>query len=468
MSTRAVLAAWAVLSALTALGGGRHGRRGVLRGTAAAGLSAAALGAVLAPLARRLGEYVTGRRRTGRRGTGPPITHIGILGRLRSRRMPPPAVASPVIAAGVAFAVGVGLELPLAAVPAGVAATALAVSRVAAGIDHPLALTSSSALGVMVAAASRRIWPVAPRHGADLKPVRPISHRQPSRTGEGLTVVVNPGAGPALGRNPARELKSSLPDARVIELAEGDDVVQALEEACEGARALGIVGGDGSVNAAAGVAHAHEVPLFVVPGGTLNHFARDLGVHSAVDAVEAVRDGSLIAVDLASIDGRPFLNTASFGGYAELVDAREKLEDRIGKWPALMIALVRVLRRSEPVDVELDGRPTRLWMIFIGNCVYHPHGFAPSWRRRLDDGQLDIRLVEAGGPRSRARLVLAVLTGNLGRCQIYEERLVRSLHVRSPSGGMRLARDGETFDGSSELTVCKHDKPLLVFAPHTE
>lgn len=319
--------------------------------------------------------------------------------------------------------------------------------------------------GAGLALGRRRLWPAAPRGGADLVRARTMARREPSPTGAGLGVVVNSGAGSTGDGDLVEELRRTWPEATVIELAEGDDLPAALEKLAGNARALGVAGGDGSVNAGAGVAHAHDLPLVAVPGGTLNHFARDLGVASVADVAAAVAAGEVVAVDLATIAGRPFLNAASFGGYPELVDARERLEDRIGKWPAMVVALMWVLRHGEPLDVELDGRSRRIWMIFVGNCRYHPSGFAPSWRARLDDGELDVRLVDASRPWSRTRLVFAVLTGRLGRCRVYEQRSARQLRVRSPGGPLRLARDGETFDGPCEFVVTKEDRPLHVYAP---
>ena len=107
----------------------------------------------------------------------------------------------------------------------------------------------------------------------------------------------------------------------------------------------------------------------------------------------------------------------------------------------------------------------KIIQIFIGNCRYHPSGFAPSWRERLDDGQLDIRIVDGSRRWSRARLFLSVMTGRLARCGAYEQRYARSMTVRSLEGHLRLARDGETFDGPEEFTVAKAGDPLLVYVP---
>jgi undecaprenyl-diphosphatase len=345
------------------------------------------------------------------------------------------------------------------------AVAALAAPAAAAALRSKRAGVAAAGAGLATAAASTRVWPVAPRTPARIRPALTPVEGEARPDGGGITFVVNPGAGSVDRLDLPGLLATELPAARVREV--DDDLDEALAEASEGA-AIGVAGGDGTVNAAAAVAHRAGKPLVVVPAGTLNHLARDLGLEGPEDTVRAVRGGHLVAVDLGSIDGRPFLNTASFGSYSELVDARERLEGRIGKWPALLVALVRVLRRGEPVDVELDGVRRRLWMVFIGNCRYHPHGFAPTWRERLDDGVLDVRLVGAERPWARARLVLAVVTGTLGRTQVYEERTVRRLAIRSLDGPLRLARDGETFDGGTDVVVCKETEPLSVHVPLPE
>ncbi|MEA2498173.1 MAG: hypothetical protein QOH26_578, partial [Actinomycetota bacterium] len=224
----------------------------------------------------------------------------------------------------------------------------------------------------------------------------------------------------------------------------------------------------GSINTAAQVAVDASKPLLVVPGGTLNHLARDLNIGSLEDAVTALKEGHTIAMDASTIDGLVFLNTASFGSYVELVDARKKLEGRIGKWPAVLVALVRVLRDSKPVDVEIDGERMLVWLAFIGNCQYHPSGFAPSWRERLDDGRLDVRLVNGSDPWARLRLIASVLSGKLSSSRVYKQYLARELRVKSLEGPLRLARDGESFEGSEEFVVQKHSSPLAVYVPLEE
>ena len=183
--------------------------------------------------------------------------------------------------------------------------------------------------------------------------------------------------------------------------------------------------------------------------------------------VSAVRNGQLVAVDVGTIAGRPFLNTASFGSYAEFVDAREKLEDRLGKWPAALVAAVKVLRHAEPLHVELDGERRTIWMIFIGNCAYEPAGLVPTSRRRLDDGLLDVRYIDGSSRFSRIRVLGALAIGQLARAnKVFARVLVESLDVHSLDGPLRLARDGETFDGGTDVHISKRGDRLTVYAPH--
>ncbi|MGH2807018.1 MAG: diacylglycerol/lipid kinase family protein [Actinomycetota bacterium] len=364
-------------------------------------------------------------------------------------------------ATAAAFTTGAALEAPAASLPAA-AATITTVRRAEPG------LLTGAALGAAVAFASKRIWPVPPDEGARAPEVSLPDHAEPNADGAGLFVAVNTASGNG-DDGPADQLRRALPQAKVeeIEIVEGDELRKALDGAAEHAAVLGVSGGDGSINTAAQVAIEHNKPLAVFPTGTLNHLTGALGIEELDETVAALKKGEAVAVDVATIDGHAFLNTASFGSYVELVDMRERLEKRIGKWPAVVIALIRVLRKSEPVCIEIDGSEKNIWMAFIGNCRYSPSGFAPSWRKRLDDGQIDFRYVDGSAPWARLRLILAVLTGRLGRSKVYRQMVVDELRIRCVDGPMRLARDGETFEASSdEIVIEKLPERLAIYCPH--
>lgn len=283
--------------------------------------------------------------------------------------------------------------------------------------------------------------------------------------GTGVVLVANTNAGDRLGVEPALRLRTELPGIEIIEAADGEDLRHLLRRAASRARVLGIVGGDGSVGAAADAARRADLPLLIAAAGTLNHLARDLGIEEVEATIRAVRQGHGVRMDLGEIDGRAFVNAASVGLYPHLVASRERLEQRLGKWPAALLGLLDILLRQRSVPLEIDGRRRQVWLLFFGNGRYRRGGLAPTRRACLDDGALDVRLVHAELPWARTRLVASVLTGRLGRCRSYEAWSAPEVHVRSPGGPVTLARDGEVWQGPDEFRVVNHPGALTVLRP---
>ena len=201
-------------------------------------------------------------------------------------------------ASAAAFATGVAFDQPLLGLPVGLLAAGVAYGRVHTGVHYPGDVLAGVALGVGGAYAVRRAWPVRPRRPAVTPPAVVRAPALPG--GAGLTVVVNTraGGGERVGRL-TRELEDLLPEARIVPV-EGRDVAAALREAARSAVVLGVAGGDGTVNTAAGVALETGLPLAVVPGGTLNHFAAELGVHGVPELAAAVQAGSAVDVTVGS------------------------------------------------------------------------------------------------------------------------------------------------------------------------
>jgi diacylglycerol kinase family enzyme/membrane-associated phospholipid phosphatase len=441
---------WGAIGVLLHLFGGRFGRRAALRGVFSIALTSFVTNIPAKFFWRRARPKID------------EVPQIRRLAKLPTSTSFPSGHA----AAAFAFSTGVALEKPAVGVPLLGLAGVVAYSRVYVGVHYPSDVVGGALIGAGVAIATRRLWPVAPDEPARARPASVELGERPDADGRGLAIVVNPDAGSGFAGPPTDELRERLPGAEIIETSEDLTVQDALEKAAAAGGAIGVVGGDGTVNAATQTALETGKPLVVFPGGTLNHFARDIGLESVDDAVASVESGSAVGVDVGMIAGRPFLNTASFGSYVELVDARERLERKIGKWPALVVSLARVLRKAEPLELEIDGRTTNVWMAFIGNCRYSPAGFAPSWRSHLDDDVLDVRLVGAEHPLARLRLLWAVLSGTLSRTQVYRCEFVRGpIKVRSLDGPVRLARDGETFSGPEEFTIEKAPERLVVFVP---
>jgi diacylglycerol kinase family enzyme/membrane-associated phospholipid phosphatase len=374
-------------------------------------------------------------------------------------------------ASAAAFTTAVATECPLAGALIAPLAATVAYSRVHTGPHWPSDVMAGAALGTGVALATRRWWPVRPITPAM---ARPLAGAPALPDGDGVTVMCNPRSG-SPGVDPTDEVRAVLPKARIV-LPQGEaDLASQLDAALDAAidqdtEAVGVAGGDGSVAATASVALRRELPLVVLPTGTLNHFARDVGIDSVEDTARAVGDGRAVAVDLASVtvDGsqqRPFLNTASMGGYPDLVRIRERWQHRWGKWPAAAYALMRVLAAASPLSVRINGRPMRVWVLFVGNSPYHPRGMAPAYRPRLDTGLLDVRYLRADLRLSRTRFIIGAITGALLHSRTYVQCEVPSLRVQVDGRPVALATDGEVGLTGRDFTFAVAPTPLAVYRP---
>ncbi|GAB2892734.1 bifunctional phosphatase PAP2/diacylglycerol kinase family protein [Streptomyces deserti] len=367
-------------------------------------------------------------------------------------------------ASAAAFAAGVALESPAWGAAVAPVAAAVALSRVYTGVHFPSDVVAGAALGVGAAFAVRGM---VPSRSQSVPSARPRAEVPALPDGEGLVLVANTAAGTA---ERARALRDALPRAEVVE-CEPADVAAELEKAAARARVLGVCGGDGTVNAAARIALRHDVPLAVLPGGTLNHFAYDLGVEDVRDLARALRQGDAVRVDVGRFTSGDqqgvFLNTCSLGVYPELVRERDRWSHRIGGWPAGVFAALRVLRAGQhPLEAEFQGRAHPLWLLFAGNGTYHRMGLAPGRRLDLADGQLDVRVVH-GGRRPAVRLLAAALAGPLTRSPAHAAVQVGRLRLDHVAPGTLLAYDGEVTEVEGRVTLEKLPEALTVYRPIT-
>ncbi|KJK48119.1 bifunctional phosphatase PAP2/diacylglycerol kinase family protein [Streptomyces sp. NRRL F-4428] len=370
-------------------------------------------------------------------------------------------------ASAFAFAAGVALASPgWGAVLAPVAAS-VAFSRVYTGVHYPSDVAAGAALGVGAAFVVRRL-------ARDVREARAVPGDERRAVGvpalpdgAGLTVVVNTGSGTASAVPGV--VRARLPKAEVIE-CQGPELLPALAEAASRATVLGVCGGDGTINAAATAALRADVPLAVFPGGTLNHFALDLGLIGPEGTCEALEHGEAVRIGVGRFspgpDGEPgyFLNNFSIGAYPELLRHRLRWGPRIGGGPAALLAAWKVLRAERPVRLSLAGRSRSVWLLFAGNGTYHGTGPAPGRRDGLGEGLLDLRLVHGGG-RPGPRLLAAALAGPLSRSPVHAATRLRSLRIGSVPPGTPLAYDGEYAKAPRDLVLDALPDALTVYRP---
>ena len=159
------------------------------------------------------------------------------------------------------------------------------------------------------------------------------------------------------------------------------------------------------------------------------------------------------------------INTASIGAYPMFVQTREKLEHKIGKPLAGIYAMFHTLRHGEPVRIRYDNKSLQTSLFFLGNSIYLPSGFAPSRRTRMDDGLMDVRILETGRRFSRLRILVALALGRLTRSPLYHEMRVPEFTFTAVDGPTVLAHDGEVGTEFTEASFRVRYRALPVFRP---
>lgn len=214
--------------------------------------------------------------------------------------------------------------------------------------------------------------------------------------------------------------------------------------------AVVVGGGDGSVRTVAGVLADSDVPLGVLPLGTLNHFAKDVGIPLDLEAAaETVAAGVTRLVDLAEVNGEVFINNSSVGIYPYFVIDRERrrAQHKLAKWLAVIPAILRAVkffpRRKLALSAEGWTRPYRTPCLFVGNNDYGMDLFSLGRRLHLDQGRLSVHVVKQRRPLGFFWMVCRLYFGNATQERDIESFKLSEVEVRSKTSRLPVALDGE-------------------------
>jgi diacylglycerol kinase family enzyme len=253
-----------------------------------------------------------------------------------------------------------------------------------------------------------------------------------------------------------------------IILRQGDDLQELARRAIDGgAPAIGMAGGDGSQALVATVAAEGQVPMVVVPAGTRNHLARDLGLarDDVVGALAAYTEGVERRMDLGMVGDRVFMNNVSLGLYASIVSSPEY---RDAKVDTALSTLPKVLGPgSKPFDLRFTGpdgrRRDRAHLIQISNNPYGGGGDIGR-RPRLDTGQLAIITLQIDGDRSAAAFLAAVAAGRPDRFSGFSSWTATTFEVDSDAE-VAAGLDGESITLPPPLRFSIRSQALVVLLP---
>lgn len=255
-------------------------------------------------------------------------------------------------------------------------------------------------------------------------------------------------------------------------VVEGGGLIAALKQGAKDADVLLAGGGDGTISAAAGIAFEKGIPLAVLPAGTMNLFARSLGIPLNLDAaLAALAAGEMAEVDIATANERPFIHQFSVGIHPKMVKLRESLtyKSRIGKMLASTRAAVNAATHAPNFWVEIrTGRGVerrRTAGISISNNPLD-EGHLPL-ADNLDRGVLGIYIVQPLTTRGMLRLAFGLLRGKFKSLPEVNDREAREATIRFPrktSSAMAVI-DGELIKLPERIDLKIHPGALRVVLP---
>jgi len=272
------------------------------------------------------------------------------------------------------------------------------------------------------------------------------------------------------------EVAAALTSAGVvgpIEAVEAGEIEERARTAVRrGARLVIIGGGDGSVSAAAQAVAGTGAALGILPLGTLNHLARDLGL--AIDlrqAAAAIAEGQIRSIDVAEVNGRVFVNNAAIGLYPLMVVDRDAQQERLGrsKRLAMLVASLRTLLRfhRQRLTLSANGGEERIDtpLLFVGNNDYRLAIPGAGRRDRLDRGKLCVFVLRKKGVPGFLAAVARALLGTTRDNDMVRLDEVERLRVESARSELTLAVDGETIRLRPPLIFRIRKRSLRVIAP---
>jgi len=261
-------------------------------------------------------------------------------------------------------------------------------------------------------------------------------------------------------------------ETEIVVTKRGDDISSLAARALSERRQPIVAGGgDGTVSAVAGILAGADTALGVLPMGTLNHFAKDVGVPVNLEAaVNNLFTGQVARVDVGEVNGRVFVNNSGVGFYPHFVRQREEQERRgHAKRVAFMLALRSVLRRylRLRIRVHMDQAEALEHVtpfFFVGNNRYQTSGLRIGTRSKVDSGRLWVCTAPRSGRRNIVGVALRTLAGRESDQELNAFE-VEEIWVEPGTSRVNVSTDGEVSIMDAPLHYRIRPRALAVVVP---
>ena len=291
-----------------------------------------------------------------------------------------------------------------------------------------------------------------------------------------IAVILNDSSGSGDRAAAAKQLDEIFAaagkEARVTIAKGGSQLKAAAERAVkDGCEILVAGGGDGTINTVGSVVVGKKTPLGVLPLGTLNHFAKDLGIPLELeDAARVVLEGMPCEVDVGEVNGHIFLNNSSLGVYPAIVRLRERYQaSGLGKWIAALWSSLTILRRNPFMAVRIIADEQAIVrqtpFVFVGNNEYRMVGLEAGSRDSLAQGHLAVYVLNAERRIGLLRLAWQVLRKGVDEVKELDLLTVDGATIETRRSRLQVALDGEVVLLKSPLEYRIRPRALRVWVP---
>lgn len=279
-----------------------------------------------------------------------------------------------------------------------------------------------------------------------------------------VVMVYNPKSGSALT---LQELRTKCKSAGIeIEssVAIQNGFEKELASYVKKNKIIAVYGGDGTISAVAGmVAHSGAI-LAPLPGGTMNHFTKDLGISQNIDEVLlSLQKAHVRYVDIASVGEKFFINNSSLGLYPVSLRSRKKIESRFGKWLATILASLHSLITFKKYSISIEGEKAIVTpFVFIGNNRYSFSALKGISRSSLNEGVISVFVAKTHSRLKLFQILLMAVVGKSATTNDFKQQHTQALTIHTSRAELSVSYDGEVSKFTPPLEYKIHPKSLRI------